>query len=217
MMPKRAERGGGSGHSTGSPLQGRAGAHEAPRRKQKQGRRAASAVNKATSPNDTVTYAIVDSPIGRLLVAATERGISWVDVGDSDDELIKGLRFRHQRGNIIRGGRAIPFAEAVKGLFDGYETPLPLDIRGTDFQLDVWRTIQRIPRGETRSYSEVARLVGRPSAVRAVANACASNPVPFIIPCHRVIRKDGEPGGYGFGIQRKEWLIEHEQKLVHRN
>ena len=216
-MPKGAERAGGSGHFTGSPLQGRAGLHGALRRKQNQGRMAASAVNKAPSPRATVTYAIVDSPIGRLLVATTERGISWVGVGDSDDGLIKGLRSRHQHENIIRADRAIPFAEAVKRFFDGYEPQLPLDIRGTDFQLDVWRTIQRIPRGETRSYSEVARLVGRPSAVRAVANACASNPVPFIIPCHRVIRKDGELGGYGFGIQRKEWLIEHEQKLAHRN
>jgi len=91
---------------------------------------------------------------------------------------------------------------------------LPVDVRGTDFQLRVWIALRSIPLGETRSYSDVARMIGEPMAVRAVANACASNPVPLIIPCHRVIRKDGDLGGYGLGVGRKKTLLSKERILA---
>jgi AraC family transcriptional regulator of adaptative response/methylated-DNA-[protein]-cysteine methyltransferase len=89
-----------------------------------------------------------------------------------------------------------------------------VDIRGTDFQLKVWMALRDIPLGETRSYSDMARIIGEPKAVRAVANACASNPVPLIIPCHRVIRKDGSLGGYGLGTGRKKTLLSNEKALA---
>jgi AraC family transcriptional regulator of adaptative response/methylated-DNA-[protein]-cysteine methyltransferase len=96
----------------------------------------------------------------------------------------------------------------------GQEVKLPLDVRGTDFQLKVWTALQQIPIGSTRSYSEVAAIIGEPTAVRAVANACGSNPVPLIIPCHRVIRKDGSLGGYGLGLPRKRALLAKERSLT---
>ena len=163
------------------------------------------------APGTVITYATGDSSLGRLLVAATGHGVCSVKAGGSDDELVRALRREFPRAQISRGQRARRFLDALNDHLSGQEVKLPVDVRGTNFQLRVWMALRDIPLGETRSYSDVARIIGEPRAVRAVANACASNPVPLIIPCHRVIRKDGNLGGYGLGIHRKKALLSAEK------
>ncbi|HEV2138115.1 MAG TPA: methylated-DNA--[protein]-cysteine S-methyltransferase [Nitrososphaerales archaeon] len=159
-------------------------------------------------------YALGDCPLGRLLVAATNHGICSIKVGRDDEEVVASLRREYPKAQLMKTERVMPFVEDVRQHLQGVKVKLPLDIRGTDFQLRVWTAIQRIPIGETRSYSDVAQTIGRPLAVRAVANACASNPVPLIIPCHRVIRNDGSLGGYGLGLPRKRILLALEGALA---
>lgn len=163
-----------------------------------------------------IGFATVRCPLGWLLVAATDKGVCAVKLGDSPGALEADLRkefasatisandnVRHQWVNAI-----------INRLEDGRgELTLPLDVRGTAFQWRVWRELQRIPAGETRSYSEVARAVGRPAAVRAVASACARNPVCLVVPCHRVVAKSGAIGGYRWGAKRKERLLAAEAVL----
>lgn len=160
-----------------------------------------------------IAYATGDSPLGRLLVATTDHGVCSVKAGRSDDELVKALRAEFPRATIQRAARAKRYLDSLNRHLNGQEVKFPLDIRGTGFQMKVWTALRSIPLGETRSYFDVAEMVGEPTAVRAVANACASNPVPLIIPCHRVIRKDGSLGGYGLGVNRKKRLLEKEQSL----
>lgn len=162
----------------------------------------------------TITYATGNSSLGRLLVAATDHGICSVKAGGSDAELVKCLQDEFPKARIARSAGARRYLGALNDHLNGQEVKFPLDIRGTDFQMRVWTALRTIPRGETRSYYEVAEMVGEPKAVRAVANACASNPVPLIIPCHRVIRKDGSLGGYGLGIGRKRTLLSREGALA---
>jgi AraC family transcriptional regulator of adaptative response/methylated-DNA-[protein]-cysteine methyltransferase len=166
------------------------------------------------APGTMIGYATGISSLGRLLVAATEHGVCSVKAGRSDDELIRALRKEFPRARISKGQRARRYLDALNDHLSGQEVRLPVDVRGTDFQLKVWMALRDIPLGETRSYSDVARIIGQPMAVRAVANACASNPVPLIIPCHRVIRKDGSLGGYGLGIGRKRALLSTERALA---
>lgn len=161
-----------------------------------------------------VMYAIGNSKLGRLLVAATSHGICSVDLGKNDQELVDALRKEFPKAKIVRSRKAARFLAGVNDHLRGQEVKLPLDVRGTDFQLKVWTALQQIPLGSTVSYSEVAEMIGEPTAVRAVANACGSNPVPLIIPCHRVIRKDGSLGGYGLGISRKRALLAKERSLA---
>ncbi|HXW94818.1 MAG TPA: methylated-DNA--[protein]-cysteine S-methyltransferase [Nitrososphaerales archaeon] len=165
-------------------------------------------------PGVLITYATGDSPLGRLLVAATEHGVCSVKAGRNDDELVRSLRKEFPRAQISRGRRARRLLDDLKDHLRGQEVKLPVDVRGTDFQLKVWMALRDIPLGETRSYSDMARIIGEPKAVRAVANACACNPVPLVIPCHRVIRKDGSLGGYGLGIGRKKTLLTNERALA---
>jgi len=166
------------------------------------------------APGTLIVYATGDSSLGRLLVAATEHGVCSVKAGRSDDDLVSALRKEFPRAHISKGQRARRFLEALNNHLRGQEVKLPVDVRGTDFQLKVWMALRDIPLGETRTYSDVARVIGEPRAVRAVANACASNPVPLIIPCHRVIRKDGSLGGYGLGIGRKKTLLSTERAMA---
>jgi AraC family transcriptional regulator, regulatory protein of adaptative response / methylated-DNA-[protein]-cysteine methyltransferase len=158
-----------------------------------------------------VRYATGPSSLGRLLVACTVHGICAVKAGSSDADLTRALRGEFPRARIARSKKARRFLDAVNRHLSGQEVRFPLDIRGTDFQLRVWTALRGIPAGRTVPYSDVAKMVGEPRAVRAVANACAANPVPLIIPCHRVIRKDGSPGGYGLGIRRKRALLSRER------
>ncbi|MGH7677939.1 MAG: bifunctional DNA-binding transcriptional regulator/O6-methylguanine-DNA methyltransferase Ada [Gemmatimonadaceae bacterium] len=160
-----------------------------------------------------IQYGIVDSPLGRLLVAYTERGVCAVAFGDSDAALEKSLRTDFAGAVINPAGSAIhEWITAIVRSVEGVDpkSPIPLDAQGTAFQWRVWTALQRIPRGTTLSYSDVAKRIGQPSAVRAVARACATNPVALVVPCHRVVREDGGLGGYRWGIERKAELLERE-------
>jgi len=172
------------------------------------------ATYKEGGSGTSIVYAIGDCPIGRLLVAATEHGICTVNVGGDDETLVVALRKEFPNAFLVKDEKAEGYLDGVNKHLQGQEAKLPLDLRGTDFQIKVWTALQRIPLGQTRSYSDVAAMVGEPRAVRAVANACASNPVPLIVPCHRVIRKDGSLGGYGLGLPRKKLLLAKERSLV---
>lgn len=161
-----------------------------------------------------VGYEIVDSPLGRLLVGVTERGVCSVALGDDDAELERLLRHDFPKAEIGRGAPAHrDWISAVVAELAG-RTPrmqVPIDVQGTTFQWQVWHALQRIPRGRTMTYGEVAAALGRPKATRAVARACASNRVAVIIPCHRVVSQDGSPGGYRWGVPRKEQLLARER------
>ena len=169
---------------------------------------------KAGGAGRLVTYATGDSTLGRLLVATTSHGICSVNVGEDDGKLVDALRREFPKARIARSGRAARLVRGLNRRLQGQAVKLPLDIRGTDFQLRVWMALRLIPVGSTRSYGEVATMIGEPRAARAVANACASNPVPLIIPCHRVIRNDGGIGGYGLGVHRKKALLAKERSVA---
>ena len=164
-----------------------------------------------------IVFVTVPTALGRLLVAATERGVCRVTLGDNAATLEADLRreFDAARVRQEKGGRLEGFVEAILSYLEGREPhlDLPLDIRATAFQRRVWQELQRIPFGVTRTYSEVAKAIGGgdPNARRAVARACATNPVALVIPCHRVIREDGGLGGYRWGVERKEALLDLER------
>ncbi|HEY2397334.1 MAG TPA: methylated-DNA--[protein]-cysteine S-methyltransferase [Rudaea sp.] len=166
-------------------------------------------------------YTTLQTPLGRLLVAATERGICRVALGDDDENLVTDLRREFPKATLERvdAGRDEWLAAVVARVqseIDDDSNPTtalpPLDIRATAFQWRVWQALQRIPRGSTRSYSDVAAEIGAPRSVRAVANACGRNRLAVVVPCHRVIREDGSLGGYRWGIARKRDLIEREAR-----
>jgi AraC family transcriptional regulator of adaptative response/methylated-DNA-[protein]-cysteine methyltransferase len=163
-----------------------------------------------------IAYTIAASPLGKVLVAATERGISAVYLGDATNKLVAELRDEYPRADISpedRGGQQ--WVKEIIQRIEGKEPrlELPLDLQATVFQRQVWQELQRIPRGSTRTYSQVARALGRPKAVRAVARACATNPVSIVVPCHRVIRGDGSLAGYRWGLSRKEQLLSKERSV----
>jgi AraC family transcriptional regulator of adaptative response/methylated-DNA-[protein]-cysteine methyltransferase len=161
-----------------------------------------------------IWYSVVDSALGRLLVAATESGVCSVKLGDEDTTLEEDLRREYPHASLSRNARATsPWVRALRAHLAGRmpHVDLPLDVQATAFQWTVWRYLQSIPWGETRTYSDIARGVGRPLAVRAVARACATNPVSLIVPCHRVIGKDGSLTGYRWGVERKRALLQREK------
>jgi AraC family transcriptional regulator of adaptative response/methylated-DNA-[protein]-cysteine methyltransferase len=162
-----------------------------------------------------ILYATAATPLGQLLVAATARGVCRVSLGDTAATLAADLAAEFPAARLHRDDTALERAlSAMLRSLDGAEPSieLPLDIRATAFQRRVWQELQRIPFGETRTYAEVAKSIGQPRATRAVAKACATNPVALIIPCHRVIREDGELGGYRWGIARKRELLKRERR-----
>jgi AraC family transcriptional regulator of adaptative response/methylated-DNA-[protein]-cysteine methyltransferase len=164
-----------------------------------------------------ITYTIAPCSLGRVLVAATERGISAVYLGDRDPELVAALRKEYPRAEIRSGsGEHSNWVRAIVRHLAGTNPrlDLPTDVMATAFQRRVWEALRSIPLGETRTYSEVAKSIGQPSAIRAVARACATNPVSIVVPCHRVIRADGSAAGYRWGIERKRTLLEQEQRTV---
>jgi AraC family transcriptional regulator, regulatory protein of adaptative response / methylated-DNA-[protein]-cysteine methyltransferase len=161
-----------------------------------------------------VRYTLANSPVGRMLIAATDKGICSIQFANNDDQLQQGLMREFPFATRRRDDAAMAeWRVSLTRLMEGGEAnpSLPLDIRATAFQRRVWEALQRIPRGETRSYSAVAKKIGMPKATRAVARACATNPVAVAIPCHRVIREDGDLGGYRWGIERKEQLLAIEK------
>ena len=164
-----------------------------------------------------ITYTVVESPFGKLLVGATERGVCAVALGDSDESLLKALRGDFPRAEIERADDVHrDWVEEIIGNTGGGNVGLnvPLDVQGTAFQKQVWSLLRKIPPGLTRSYGEIAAALGRPKATRAVARACASNRIAVVIPCHRVVRNDGTYGGYKWGIERKQALLERERERV---
>jgi AraC family transcriptional regulator, regulatory protein of adaptative response / methylated-DNA-[protein]-cysteine methyltransferase len=161
-----------------------------------------------------IAYTVAKSPIGALLVAATGRGICSLKIGGDDASLARSLREEFPAAEIRRDEPALGrWVRAIVSHLSGTKThlDLPLDIRATAFQWRVWEALRAIPYGETRTYQEVARIVGAPKAARAVGHACATNPVAILIPCHRVIRGDGTLGGYAYGLGVKRKLIEDER------
>jgi len=161
-----------------------------------------------------IQYTIVDSPVGRLLVGATERGICAVCMGDSDRTVETVLTEDYPAASLQRNDVGMKdWADAFIRYFTGQSSlKLPLDVTGTAFQWNVWKKIQSVPYGKTATYSGIANALGAPQASRAVARACATNPVALVIPCHRVIGKDGGLHGYRWGNERKQTLLNLEQR-----
>jgi len=162
-----------------------------------------------------IRYTVTDSPLGRLLIAATDKGICAIQFADSDEELEHGLK--HEFPFAVRrrdDGAMMPWKKDLLRQMRGQKlnTALPLDIQATAFQRRVWAYLQSIPFGDTRSYGQVAKAIGQPSASRAVARACATNPVAVAIPCHRIIRENGGMGGYRWGMDRKKTLLDMEKE-----
>jgi AraC family transcriptional regulator of adaptative response/methylated-DNA-[protein]-cysteine methyltransferase len=165
--------------------------------------------------NMKIGYAIAKSSLGKILVGATERGISAVYLGDADAKLVEELRDEYPQAEISATGGS--FEQWVKEIVQRVEgnpprLELPLDLQATAFQRRVWQELQMIPRGSTRTYTQVARALGNPKSVRAVARACAMNPVSIVVPCHRVIRQDGSLAGYRWGLSRKQQLLAQERE-----
>jgi AraC family transcriptional regulator of adaptative response/methylated-DNA-[protein]-cysteine methyltransferase len=160
-----------------------------------------------------IRFTTVDTALGAVLIAATDRGLCFVALGEDAGALERELRGEYPAAGIERSDDELrSWAGSVVARLAGDEADrLPLDVPGTEFQWRVWEALQRIPRGETRTYAEVARELGRPSAARAVARACATNQVSLVIPCHRVVRGDGGLGGYRWGIERKRELLAAER------
>jgi AraC family transcriptional regulator of adaptative response/methylated-DNA-[protein]-cysteine methyltransferase len=161
----------------------------------------------------TIHYTAVPTSLGLLLVAVTERGVCSVSLGGDEGGLVEALRAEFPAAELARSTDARDrLVDAVVAHVEGRAgtDDLPLDVRATAFQWQVWRALQRIPEGATRSYQAVAQELGRPTAARAVARACASNRIAVLIPCHRVVRGDGALGGYRWGIARKAALLSRE-------
>jgi AraC family transcriptional regulator of adaptative response/methylated-DNA-[protein]-cysteine methyltransferase len=163
-----------------------------------------------------IDWATTDTPLGIVLVAATGRGLCFVEVGADEAALVGALRDEFPAAKVAprASPRLRPLLQAARAVALASDVPpdLPLDIRGTAFQWRVWRALTRIPRGQTRTYTDVARAIGAPSSVRAVARACATNPIALVVPCHRVIGADGGLHGFRWGLDVKRKLLEVEKK-----
>ena len=168
---------------------------------------------RAGGANEEIKFAVGQSSLGAILVASSKKGVAAILLGDDPDKLVRNLQDRFPKACLIGADREY---EALVARIVGFvEAPhigldLPLDVRGTAFQQRVWRALRDIPPGETLCYAEIARRIGSPRAVRAVADACAANKLAVAIPCHRVVRKDGAPSGYAWGIKRKRALMDRE-------
>jgi AraC family transcriptional regulator, regulatory protein of adaptative response / methylated-DNA-[protein]-cysteine methyltransferase len=173
---------------------------------------------RAGGANTDIRFAVGLCALGSILVAASERGVCAILLGDDPDALARDLQDRFPRARLIGGdakfealvARVVGFVEAPRIGLD-----LPLDVRGTAFQQRVWQALRAIPPGETASYLDVARRIGAPKSVRAVAGACAANPLAVAIPCHRVVRNDGGLSGYRWGVERKRALLDREARDAH--
>lgn len=160
-----------------------------------------------------IGYTIVDSPLGRLLIAATEKGICAISLGDSDAALETALFSEYPAAEIQRDGVELSqWVNILLNHLNGQQPhlDLPIDVQATAFQWRVWESLRAIPYGSTRSYGQIAQTLGDPKAARAVARACATNPVAIVVPCHRVVREDGSLGGYRWGLERKRHLLAQE-------
>jgi len=173
----------------------------------------APSVYKRGGAGMTIRYSVVDSPLGKLLVAATARGVCAVAMGTSDADLARELAREYPAASVAKdAGSLARWSRDIVAHLEGREPrlDLPLDVRATAFQWQVWQALAAIPYGETRTYGDIAATIGRPRAVRAVARACATNPVALAIPCHRVVPATGGTGGYRWGAERKKALLGRE-------
>ncbi len=166
---------------------------------------------------ETIRTALADCRFGRLLVGATATGVCFIGFAEPDGALMGDLRRRFPRASILADDAGL--TATVMAIVDFIEEPavaleLPLDLRGTAFQLRVWAALRSIPAGETRTYGALARMIGNPAAVRAVARSCATNPVSLAVPCHRVVGSDGDLTGYRWGVPRKRELLARERAAV---
>lgn len=162
----------------------------------------------------TLRYTTVPTVVGRMLVAVTERGIAAVSIGETEAALVASLRSDYPKAVLRRDRKGLeqPVSRLLQCLNGSVSMDcLPLDLKATAFQCKVWQALQQIPRGQTRSYQQIARAIGQPTAARAVARACAGNPVAVAIPCHRVVRGDGQLAGYRWGLERKQRLLALER------
>ncbi len=163
-----------------------------------------------------IYHTVVACPMGRLLVAATDKGVCSVKLGGSDPELEEDLQAEFPSATHRQdGGNLAIWTAEILSYLDGEKTglDLPLDIQATAFRQQVWQMLRTIPYGETRTYQQVAQSLGKDDATRAVGTACGANPVALVIPCHRVLRKDGGLGGYRWGLERKKSLLEMEHAV----
>jgi len=163
----------------------------------------------------TIRFAVCETSLGAMLVAATDKGVCAMTFGDAPEALVRDLEDRFPNASLVGGDR--DFEDVVAKAVGLVEAPalgadLPLDVRGTAFQERVWQALRAVPAGTTASYAEIARRLGKPGAVRAVAQACAANPVAIAIPCHRVVRTDGDISGYRWGVARKRELLRREAR-----
>lgn len=167
------------------------------------------------APAETVFYTVQPCALGSVLVAMTTRGVHRVILGDDASALVEQLRGELHAASLVADDPAVrEVASAIVSAASGAvsTSPLPLDLRGTAFQQRVWKELTKIPRGETITYGELAKRIGAPGAVRAVGTACGANPAALVVPCHRVVRGDGSMGGYRWGVERKERLLESEKE-----
>jgi AraC family transcriptional regulator of adaptative response/methylated-DNA-[protein]-cysteine methyltransferase len=178
----------------------------------------APASYRAGGRDERIRFAVGECSLGHLVVAATEKGICEVRLGNDPQLLVEELQDRFSRAELIGDDPA--FQSLVQLVVSHIEAPhdrndaLPLDVRGTAFQQRVWEALLSIPAGETASYADIALRIGQPSATRAVARACGANRIAVLIPCHRVVRTDGSSGGYRWGIERKRALLDREARAV---
>jgi AraC family transcriptional regulator of adaptative response/methylated-DNA-[protein]-cysteine methyltransferase len=168
---------------------------------------------RAGAPGQSIRFAVGECSLGAILVAASDKGVCSIALGDDAQALVQDLENRFSKARLVAGDAA--FNDWVAKIVGFVETPslgldLPLDVRGTAFQHRVWQALRQIPCGETASYAQIAERVGAPKAVRAVAQACAANPLAVAIPCHRVVRQDGGLSGYRWGVERKRALLDRE-------
>ncbi len=162
-----------------------------------------------------LSFAVGRCSLGSILVAASRKGVAAILLGDNPDALVRDLQDRFPRAQLTGADKG--FAKLLAQVIAGIEQPgtsldLPLDVRGTAFQHRVWMALKDIPAGSTATYTQIAKRIGRPKAVRAVAGACAANPLAVVIPCHRVVRSDGSLAGYRWGVARKRALLAREAK-----
>lgn len=168
---------------------------------------------RAGGANEEIKFAVGQTSLGAILVASSAKGVAAILLGDDPDELVRNLQDRFPKAHLVGADRDYEALVArVVGLIEAPRIglDLPLDVRGTAFQQRVWQALREIPVGEAASYAEIAQCIGSPKSVRAVAGACAANNLAVAIPCHRVVRKDGSPSGYAWGVERKRALLDRE-------
>ena len=162
----------------------------------------------------TLRFAVKECSLGSVLVAASDKGICAIFLGDDPAALARELRNRFPKARLVDGEATLgPWVAEVVGLVEqpALSLALPLDIHGTAFQMRVWKALREVPPGSTASYSDIARRIGQPTAVRAVAQACAANPIAIAVPCHRIVRTDQSLSGYRGGVERKAELLKREK------